>query len=252
MAVSPTQALFAIPSGLRDPLLEEYRLILQNYLERKWLPSELSGGRFCEIVYTVLDGFASGTYANAPSKPNNFPQACRNLENNGHAPRSFQILIPRMLPPLYEIRNNRNVGHAGGDVDSNHMDATAVLSLANWVMGELVRVFHQLPIADAQDVVDQLAERRIPVIWQIGQMKRVLDTSLKIPDQILLLIASCPSTCSTDDLFVWTDYSNRAYFNKVLRELHSKRFVEFAANQNSVQILPPGAKYVEEKLIPQD
>jgi hypothetical protein len=47
-----------------------------------------------------------------------------------------------MLPALYEVRNNRNVGHTGGDVDPNHMDSVAVLSKCNWIMGELVRVYH--------------------------------------------------------------------------------------------------------------
>jgi len=250
MTISPTQALAAIPSGLRTPLLDEYQLIVQNYLEQKWLPSELSSGRFCEIVYTILAGHASGSYATSPTKPTNFPQACRNLENNNSVPRSFQILIPRMLPALYEVRNNRGVGHVGGNVDSNHMDATVVLGMVNWIMAELVRVFHQLPIAEAQALVDQLAERRIPIVWQSGQMKRVLDTKLKLPDQMLLLIASCAGGCSPDNLFDWTGYGNRGYFNRILKSLHDDRFVELAGDGVSVQMLPPGAKYVETKLIP--
>src|SRR5437868_1963365 len=141
-------------------------------MERRWSPSELSGGKFCEIVYTILQGHAKGTYATKPTKPANFVDACKKLESNSGQPRSFQILIPRMLPALYEIRNNRGVGHVGGDVDPNHMDATVVLGMVNWIMAELVRVLHQLPIEDAQKVVDQLVERRIPIVWQIGDVKR--------------------------------------------------------------------------------
>lgn len=245
MSISPSYALSAIPAGLRDPLLEEYRLIVQNYLERRWLPSELSGGRFCEIVYCVLEGHAKSSYRATPTKPQNFVAACRTLENNSNVPRSFQILIPRMLPSLYEIRNNRGVGHAGGDVDPNHMDATAVIGIVNWVMAELVRVFHGLPVDDAQKVVDQLVERRIPIIWHSGQMKRVLDPKIKLTDQILILIASCVATCPTDDLFLWTGSTNRTYFNKLLRQHHAKRLLELASDGKQVEILPPGSKYVE-------
>src|SRR5256885_11004586 len=46
--------------------------------------------------------------------------------------------------------------HVGGDVDPSHMDAVVVLSMANWIMAELVRVFHGLKGADAQQVVDTL------------------------------------------------------------------------------------------------
>ena len=77
-------------------------------------------------------------------RPSNFVEACRRLESNSGGPRSFKILIPRLLPLLYEIRNNRNVGHVGGDVDPNHMDATTVLAIVAWVMAELVRVTRPL------------------------------------------------------------------------------------------------------------
>lgn len=249
MTVLPVQALSEIPNGLRDPLIEEYQRIVQNYLECKWLPSELSGGRFCEIVYTILDGFSSDTYATSPSKPANFRDACQDFEKNTSVPRSFQILIPRILSALYEIRNNRGVAHVDGEVDPNHMDATAVLSMSNWIMAELVRVFHQLPTSEAQAVVDQLVERRIPIVGQIGDMKRVLDHKLPVDDQILLLISSCPAGCSTDELFAWTGYDRREYVDRLLRHFHDRRFIELAADGSSVQMLPPGRKYVEEKLV---
>src|SRR5216684_233005 len=120
----PDKLLSTLPAGLRNPLVQEYNSIVQNFMERRWSPSELSGGKFCEVVYTILDGYATGTFAAAPQKPRDFPTACRALESRIAGPRSFQILISRLLPALYEIRNNRGVGHAGGDVNPNHMDAT--------------------------------------------------------------------------------------------------------------------------------
>jgi len=191
--VNVSTALSTIPSGLRDPLIAEFQNIVQSFLEQRWRPTELSGGLFSEIVYTILAGHAKGTYASKPTKPKDLVTACRQLESNTHVPRSFQILIPRMLPALYEVRSNRNVGHTGGDVDPNHMDSVAVLSICNWIMGELVRVYHSLSVSEAQAVVDALAEVRIPVIWTNGNVKRVLNPSLKLHEQILLL-ASCDLT----------------------------------------------------------
>lgn len=89
-------------------------------MENRWAPSELSGGKFCEIVYTILDGFSTGNYASSPTKPRDFVGACRTLESNAANPRSFQNLIPRILQALCEIRNNRGVGHTAGEVDPNH------------------------------------------------------------------------------------------------------------------------------------
>ena len=239
--ITPASALSAIPSGLRDPLLAEYRSITRHYAEHRWRPSELSGGIFCEIIYTILDGHAKGAYAASPSKPANFPEACRRLENNKDVPRSFQILIPRALPALYEIRNNRGVGHAGGDVDSNHMDATLVLGMSNWIMAELVRVFHATLIEDAQALVDALADRRIPLVWEGGAMRRVLDPNMKLWEQIVILAASKSGVILTADLYDWTGYTNKSYFIKTLRELHGKRWIELSKDETSLEVLPPGS-----------
>jgi hypothetical protein len=56
--------------GLRTELLQEFGKITRNYRENRWEAAELNGGRFCEIVYTILDGYLDGhRYAAAASKP---------------------------------------------------------------------------------------------------------------------------------------------------------------------------------------
>lgn len=245
--LSPATLLSTLPSGLRTPLIEEYSSIVQNFMEHRWSPSELSGGKFCEIVYTILDGYASGTFAANPTKPRDFVTACRTLESKASTSRSFQILIPRLLPTLYEIRNNRGVGHAGGDVNPNQMDASAVLAMSSWVMAELVRVFHNVTIEEAQLAADSLVERPMPFVWSDGDIRRVLRTNLKLKDQVMLLVGAASTATKADDLFRWTEYSNRSHFNKSLRELHSTRYIELKQT-GDVVLLPPGANYVTELL----
>ena len=125
-----------------------------------------------------MHGYASGTYPSGPSKPRDFVSACRSLEQNKRVPRSFQILIPRILPALYEVRNNRGVGQVGRDVDPNQIDATFVLNNAAWVMSELIRDFHELDISEAQNLVDKLVELESPVVWEGDGVRRVLDIKL--------------------------------------------------------------------------
>lgn len=234
-----------IPDGLRSPLISEYNNIIQNYLERRWTSSELSGGKFCEIVYTIIDGYSKGSYSSAPSKPSNFADACKRLENNTNVPRSFQILIPRILPSLYEIRNNRSVGHVGGDVDPNPMDSHAVVSICSWVMGELIRVFHNTTIDNAQKIINSISNRKIPLIWELENVKRVLNPKLSIKDQILLLISSSNSKTNTNELNLWIESKDKAYFNRVLRQLHKSRMVELSSQGQEIEILPPGMIRVE-------
>ncbi|OOG43033.1 hypothetical protein [Polaromonas sp. A23] len=243
--ITSAAAFGALPVGLRDSLLAEYRAIVQNYLERRWTPASLGGGKFCEIVYTIIDGYGLGTYAAKPAKPNNMVQACKALENRPHVPRSFQILIPRLLPALYEVRNNRGVGHVGGDVDSNHMDSAAVLAIAGWIMCELVRVLHSMSTKDAQQVVDALATRRIPLVWDgANGMRRVLDPKVQLKDQVLLLLGE-GTEIGVTDLIAWTGATNKAYFKKLLRELADTRMIELAADESTATILPPGSVRIE-------
>jgi hypothetical protein len=80
-----------------------------------------------------------GSYPKRAKKPDNVVDACRALEQApADVPRSIRIQFPRMLIALYEIRNNRGVGHTGGDVDPNQMDAVTVVAMTNWVMAEFV------------------------------------------------------------------------------------------------------------------
>ncbi len=159
-------------------------------------------------------------------------------------PAAFSILIPRLLPALYEIRNNRGVGHTGGDVDPNHMDATAVLSIASWILAEFVRVFHGVSVQQAQAIVDAIVDRPIPLVWQGGAVKRVLDTKMKYPDQILLLLHVTAGPVAEGALIAWLDSKDFKYFRKLLRALHSKRFIEFDESRQTAEILPPGTAHI--------
>lgn len=255
MSIDASKLLAAIPAGLRDPLLDEYKVIASNHAEHRWGPSELTGGRFSEVVYTILDGAISGTFAAAPSKPSNMRNACLDLENKPNTgkpgDRSIRVLIPRTLLTLYEVRNNRNVGHVGGDVDPNMMDATVVFALASWVLAELIRIYHAVSTTDAQEAVDALSERKLPLVWTPhGELKRVLDTSLSAADQTLLILHQSLAWVSEQDLFNSIEYSNATvYRSKVLGKLHQGRMIEYDKAGKRARISPKGSGYVEVKII---
>lgn len=247
--------LTGLPTGLRDPLLHAYSEISANYFEHKWESSELNGGKFCECVYSVVNGALSGSYPAQPSKPRDMVQACRTLEQVPPAAgrigdRSLRILIPRMLQALYEIRNNRGVGHVGGDVDPNFLDATTVYSMTSWVLAELVRIFHGVTTREAQEAVDSLAERKLSLIWEVEGVKRVLDSSMKKSDQALTLLYQKPGWVLDEDLLSWVEYSSLNMFRtRILRPLHTLRLVEYDEINERARISPLGAKEVEQRIL---
>ncbi|MGY8662462.1 hypothetical protein Q3C01_08850 [Bradyrhizobium sp. UFLA05-109] len=244
--------LAALPQALRDELFNSYQKIISNYLERRWEPSELNGGKFCEAAYSIINGAVKGSFPVKASKPGNMLIACQALEKEPANPnrvgdRNLRVLIPRLLPVLYEIRNNRGVGHVGGDVDPNHMDAEAVQAMASWIMAELVRIFHGVTTEEAQETVDALVERKSPLIWIVGDIKRVLDPRMGAKDQVLVLLHHSGGWVSVADLLRWIEYSNASVFRgKVLTPLHKHRLIEFDSGQGLARISPRGAIVVEE------
>ena len=132
-------------------------------------------------------------------------------------------------------------------MDPNHMDATLVLSMCNWVMGELVRVLHNLPVEQARAVVDALAERRVPLVWVGPEGKRILEPSLTLKNQVLVFLASEAAPVRVDDLFRWYGRGLRGGFNRALAELDGDAQIAIHSN-NTAEILPPGAVLVERVL----
>lgn len=249
--VNAASTLSGMPSGLRDSLLSTYGEIVRNFRERRWEPSELNGGKLCEVVYSILKGYVDGRMPTRPRKPRNMVDACRSLEtaDDSMFPRSVRIQIPRMLVALYEIRNNRGVGHVGGDVNPNEMDSKVVLEMSKWIMAELVRLFHNLTTEEAATVVESLVERTIPVVWVTNGRRRVLKHDLQKKDEVLLLLYSTPGAVSEEDLLEWVEHSNASVFrDKVLRRLHKNRLIEFDEADGKARLSPKGVAYVEQNL----
>lgn len=236
-----------IPGTLRAELVGTYSEIENNYRERRWEPSELNGGKLCEVVYSIIKGHIDGALPSHSTKPGNMVDACRKLEQESSTfPRSLRIQIPRMMLALYEIRNNRGVGHVGGDVDPNEMDATCVLHMAKWVVCELVRVFHSVPVEEAEAAVTALTERELPLIWQVDGVKRVLDTKLSMAAKTLVLLYGAVNGMTEGELIQSIEHSNPSIYRRdVLRKLHKKREIEYNHQTRLAKISPVGSLYVE-------
>lgn len=249
-ALSATDALAALPSGLRTGLIRSLDEIVRNCRAGRWEPSELNGGKLCEVVYTILRGHADGALPSKPNKPKNMADACKALEGAGaHLPRSLRVQIPRVLVALYEIRNNRGVGHVGGDVDPNHMDATVVVAMAKWVVAEVIRLFHSVDTATATALVDALIGREVPVVWEVGGKKRVLATNLSLKEKTLLLLYSHTGPIAETDLLAWVEHTNASVYRRdTLRPAHNAKLVEYDATIGTIELSPLGVQFVEQNL----
>lgn len=251
MGVAPEDAFSVLPTTLRNDLLAAFNEIVKNYREHRWEPSELNGGKLCEAVYTICKGWLEGgNFPARAEKPSRFPNKCWDMESTYQQvpnSRSARILIPRMMMGLYDIRNNRGVGHSGAEVDPNHMDATAVLYTAKWLVAELARLLHTLTTEEATAIVDSLIEREVAWVWTHGDKKRVLRTGMTWKQQTLVLLLTEAGDIAEADLFRWLEHPGMPSFRKdVLKPLHQARLIEYDTGERTVRLLPPGVTAAEE------
>lgn len=251
MALTIDDAFSDLPSGLRKPLLEEYRAAVTAYREGRWETVGIKAGKLCEVIYTIIRGHVDGKFPPKPSKPKNMLDACNQFQHADVTTfgRPIRIQIPRVLIAVYELRNNRDIGHIGGDVDPNRMDSEFFLRAVKWLLAELIRVFHKADIAEVQDLVEAVSERTIPLVWERKGKIRVLNPDLATKDKVLAILYHSTAEVSEKDLCEWVEYSNPSVFRqKVLKSLHEKKLIEYDKRNKTVMILPPGEKHVEDNV----
>ena len=246
-------ALAGIDSSFRGRLLKSYNGLKTAFLDGNYDACGLRAGRFCEVLLRWAQNEVMGSFTPFGTKLTNFKGECEVLENTpktaGH--ESVRILIPRALSFLYTLRNKRGIGHEGGDVDANEIDAATAVRLADWCICELIRLQYPISLEEAQALCDALAARQLPQIWEVFGKKRVLIKGLNYPDQTLLLLySSHDSAVPSEDLFEWTEHSNQASYRKdVLKRMHKNRMIEYDQESQMVAISPLGIERVESELL---
>lgn len=249
-----TKALNGIPVSIRKHIVTSYLELKGNLSESRHDAAGMSAGKLCEAGIRLLQERAFGQYTPFGKKIVNFTDECRRIVTSSTTSgitESEKVVLPRALLFLYTMRNTRGIGHIGGDVDPNAIDAALMGKTADWIVCELIRIHHHLSLEEAQDIVDSLAIRQLPDIWEVAGKRRVLRDGLIAKDQALLLLYSAQEgVVMTEDLIDWIEYSNPGVFkSKVLSKLHGDRLVEWDKGTETVTLSPKGAKYVEENLL---
>jgi hypothetical protein len=237
------------PAQLVKALLDAYAELKDNFNLEKFRPSELEGGRFAEAAIRIAQHLATGAHdpLGKPLPP--FDKILPVLERvpSASAHDSLRIHIPRALWAIYGVRNRRNVGHIGGDINPNRADAYFVVALCDWVLAELIRLTFNCPLIEAQAMVDNLVERKIPIIQDFGGFPKILRTDLAIPDRIMVLsYRSGANGVAVDDLQKWLKPAKPGAVSVAVLRLDRKAFLHRNGNQCFITL--SGIRYVEKNM----
>ena len=246
-------ALKNVSSQFRSKVVKCFLDVKRRLAEGNDETLGLAAGKFCEVALRLLQHEILKSYIPFGQKIPDFPSECRKLIESPKTAgvESLRIVMPRALVLIYTLRNKRGIGHIGGDVDANRIDATTIARACDWVICELIRVYHNLSLEEAQDLVDGLAQRNIPDIWHVAGKKRVLRDDLDFKQKVLLLCYQEPENALlSEDLFAWVEYSHLPMFKRaVFSPLHTRRLIEYDKDSDTVTISPLGIKEVEERIL---
>jgi hypothetical protein len=115
-----------------------------------------------------------------------------------------------------------------------------------WIMGEFVRNYSQLALADSHAVVEAVTARTFHMVWSNGDVRRVLEPAKTSSQKALILLYAESKPVSVSQLQTWVEYKNTTDFKrKILRDLHKRALIHFDERAATAQILPTGQSYVE-------
>ena len=246
------KALNNVPDKFRVRIINSYIGQRQAFEEGQPDLVGLRGGKFCEEVLRLLQSELTGQFIQFGTQIRNFNSECTKLsqlpKNSGG--ESLRIIIPRALDFSYTLRNKRGIGHTAGDIDANNIDAATSARISDWVICELMRIYHALPIEEAQSLLDTLSIRQLPKIWTVLDKKRVLNYKLSKKEQSLALLhGGLQVAIPIEDLYSWVEYSSINMFKKrILEPLHKERLIEFDRENEVVQISPKGIDLVDKEI----
>ncbi len=242
----------ALPRELVEGLVREYESLKTQFALGRFRPAELDGGRFSEYVVRILQYLEKNTYTPLGA---NLHQTGSFLEQMSKSPTlqgssSLTFFIPRLILLLMGVRNRRDVAHIGGEVSPNYSDARFICYSADWIMTELIRRLYSCTPDEAKRIVLELNTTRLPIIEEVGVLRRVLNTKLETRLKVLaLLYHEHPTPVGDEVLQEWTDYKNKTRFTKILQQLDKEALI--VRQGGFCHLTLKGIQFVE-KYIPQE
>jgi hypothetical protein len=232
--------LAKLPEELSEALEAEFTGLARHVALGEWNDAEVDAGRFSEAVLRVIEWQIAGIYTpiDGQQKPNRKKVTASAANNITLAP-SLRFQIPDLTELLMDFRNNRNAAHLG-KIDPGPIDGSTVHQMASWVLAELIRLYGSATESETQAVINELALRPVPLVYEVAGTKIVLGNSILTSDKVLVLLSSEGGIADTTALARWCEYKNMTRFrSQVLKQLASKKMIFL--DGETVHLLPAGS-----------
>lgn len=179
-------------------------------------------GKFVETFVQILQFLETGKFEKKPD----VDEHLRKLESRS-APMDdgLRICASRIARAMYAVRSTRSIVHKGG-VDANKYDLSFLLSGAQWLLSELVRVLTGSTANDAGKLIEQIQAPVGGLVEDFGD-RRIVLTDGRTADQILILLFSYyPARVAADRIRASLDRLNSGTVRNVIITLWKKKLID--------------------------
>jgi hypothetical protein len=219
-----------IPADLVTEVIAAYEQAKSRFHRRDYRPSSVEGARFSEAVFRVLQWATTSSYTRIGGNLPQIPQLIGQLQNATGVDDSLRIHIPRTLQAVYDIRNRRNVAHLG-NIEIGLQDSGLVVHILDWVMTELVRLYHNVPAAEAQKIIEDIVKKEVPAIQVIDGFPRLLRDVPGTDHILLLLYREGAGGADKAQLRDWLPDDHRRNFARNVKRLDERHHIHLSGER---------------------
>ena len=181
---------------LAETLIQEFVDLERRFALGDWEPATLNGGQFAEIASRIVYHVDSGNlnrrkgvdaclkYVEDPNSSNThaFPQ------------RRSSLHLCRVIRTVYKFRSQRGAVHIDPDYTANELDSTLVVSLARWIMSEILRIFWTGATESVAQAIREIVRFDVPAMLVLDGRPLVLRTDCTVEEEVLLLLHNAGET----------------------------------------------------------
>lgn len=236
-----------LPEDVVNEVLEAYTEAKRRFFLGDHRPQAVEGGRFAEGVFRLVQHAVGLPVTKVGKTLPGLDRLVPQLESAQQGSDSIRLHIPRTLKLIYDIRNKRDAAHLGDGIDPNLQDATLVVNNMDWVMAELVRVYHGVAANEAQVAIENLISKEVPAVEEIDGQPVVLKDLQPKNQALLMLYRAGAQGASLDELASWLRASRKDHLSSRLKKLDSDTLILHHPNSSQYHITRKGISLVEKK-----
>lgn len=221
----------AVPTELVDELFEAFSEAKRRFYRDDLRPSEIEGARFSEAAFRIMEWATTHTYTPLGNDLPKVPTLMGRLEQATTALDSVRFHIPRTLRLIYDVRNKRDVAHLRDGIDPNQQDASLVIRNMEWVMAELVRLYHSVSATEAHGIIADLVSKDVPLIQVFEGFPRVLKQVRSSDHALVLLYWRGAEGATYEQLQAWARAPMRANLKRTLKAMDDKDLIHLQGDR---------------------